>query len=53
MESAVKWIVFAIIAISGTVANIEVWSMWTPHSYRGHVWVTREPSNWPRVFCGK
>lgn len=49
MIRALKVVVFLAIAIAGTVANIEVWSMWRPHSYHGHVWVTRETRHWSRM----
>lgn len=46
---SLKWTLFLCIAIAGTVAATEWHDMQFPHSYRGHVWSTRETGRWDRT----
>jgi hypothetical protein len=46
----IKWTLYLILAILGTVVSREVHEMWTPHKTRNHVWTTRgDGKHWERV----
>lgn len=51
MTAAIKWTVYLLLAMAGTVASREIHETWTPHKVRNHVWTTHGDSakHWRQV----
>ena len=39
--TAAKWTLYLLIALSGTIAQREIYELWTPHKVRNLVWTSR------------
>lgn len=49
LVSILKWTLFLLLAICGTIASTEIHDMWTPHKVRNHVWTTRRADRWVTI----